>query len=110
MKDRILAARMIVSERMVGAGEILLPCSSVVAQAAPVCINNSSQADSSYIPVDHWLYPAVLRLYSLGFCETKCIWGCDRRSRAADSPMLEQANDQMKSANADSSYKGKLKA
>ena len=101
MKRRILAARMIVGG-MVGAGEILLPCSSVVAQAAPVCINNSSQADSSYIPVDHWLYPAVLRLYSLGFVNQVYL-GMRPWTRAAVRQMLEQANDQMKSANADSS-------
>ena len=35
---------------------------------APVC--QPSVLDSAYIPVDSWVYPAVLRLYSLGFLDT----------------------------------------
>ena len=35
---------------------------------APVC--EPSLLDSPYIPVDSWVYPATLRLYSLGFVDT----------------------------------------
>ncbi len=32
---------------------------------APDCV--AEDAGSSFIPVDSWVYPAMLRLYSLGF-------------------------------------------
>lgn len=35
----------------------------------PAHVCEPSQLDSPYIPVDSWVYPAVLRLYSLGFLD-----------------------------------------
>src|SRR5208337_2528186 len=35
--------------------------------AAPVCL--PAALGSPYIPVDSWVYPAILRLYSLGFVD-----------------------------------------
>ena len=47
---------------------------------------------SPYIPVDSWIYPAVLRLYSLGYVETPFL---DMRpwTRASLSNMLEDTAD-----------------
>ncbi len=53
----------------------------------PVC--EPSTLDSPYIPVDSWVYPAVLRLYSLGFINSVFT---DMRpwTRASVSHMLEE--------------------
>jgi len=54
----------------------------------PVC--QPSLLDSPYIPVDSWIYPAVLRLYSLGFVDNVFL-GMRPWTRASVSHMLEQA-------------------
>ena len=54
----------------------------------PVC--EPSLMDSPYIPVDNWIYPAVLRLYSLGFIDNVFL-GMRPWTRASVSHMLEQA-------------------
>ena len=54
----------------------------------PVC--QPSMLDSPYIPVDSWIYPAVLRLYSLGFVDDVFL-GMRPWTRASVSHMLEQA-------------------
>ena len=53
---------------------------------APVCM--PSQLDSPYIPVDSWIYPAVFRLYSLGFVDTIYL-GMRPWTRASVENMLE---------------------
>ncbi|MFZ0746034.1 MAG: capsule assembly Wzi family protein [Terracidiphilus sp.] len=55
---------------------------------APVC--EPSILDSPYIPVDSWVYPAMLRLYSLGFVDNVFL-GMRPWTRASVSHMLEQA-------------------
>ena len=45
---------------------------------------------SPYIPVDSWVYPAVLRLYSLGFVDNVFL-GMRPWTRASLSNMLEEA-------------------
>ena len=54
----------------------------------PVC--QPSLLDSPYIPVDNWIYPAVLRLYSMGFVDNVFL-GMRPWTRAGVSHMLEQA-------------------
>ncbi len=54
----------------------------------PVC--QPSLMDSPYIPVDSWIYPALLRLYSLGFVDNVFL-GMRPWTRASVSHMLEQA-------------------
>lgn len=54
----------------------------------PVC--QPSLLDSPYIPVDNWIYPAVLRLYSMGFVDNVFL-GMRPWTRASVSNMLEQA-------------------
>ena len=54
----------------------------------PVC--EPSQLDSPYIPVDSWIYPAVLRLYSMGYMDNVFL-GMRPWTRASVSHMLEVA-------------------
>jgi Capsule assembly protein Wzi len=51
-----------------------------------------SAPGSPYIPVDSWIYPAVLRLYSLGFVEHAYL-GLRPWTRASLSNMLEGTGD-----------------
>jgi hypothetical protein len=53
---------------------------------------------SPYIPVDSWVYPAVLRLYSLGFVDDVFL-GMRPWTRASLSHMVEQAGEQIEDAN-----------
>jgi hypothetical protein len=52
---------------------------------------------SPYIPVDSWVYPAVLRLYSLGFVDNVFL-GMRPWTRASVSRMLEDAADRIQDA------------
>jgi len=54
---------------------------------APVC--EPSSLDSPYIPVDSWVYPAMLRLYGLGFVDTVYL-GMRPWTRASLDHMLEE--------------------
>ena len=63
----------------------------------PVC--EPSTLDSPYIPVDSWVYPAVLRLYSLGFINS-VFTGMRPWTRASVSHMLEQAGARIDDADA----------
>lgn len=64
---------------------------------APVC--EPSALDSPYIPVDSWVYPAVWRLYGLGFVDNVFLsmrpW-----TRASVEHMLEQAGARIEDADA----------
>lgn len=55
---------------------------------------------SPYIPVDSWVYPAVLRLYSLGFVNDAYL-GMRPWTRASLSHMLEDTGNQIEDAGAD---------
>jgi len=55
---------------------------------APVC--EPSVLDSPFIPVDSWVYPAMLRLYSLGFVDNVFL-GMRPWTRSSVSHMLEEA-------------------
>ena len=54
----------------------------------PVCM--PAALGSPYIPVDSWVYPAVLRLYGLGYIDTVYL-GMRLWTRASVDRMLEQA-------------------
>ncbi len=63
--------------------------------SAPVC--EPSVLGSPYIPVDSWVYPAVLRLYSLGFVDDVFL-GMRPWTRVSLSHMLEQAGARIEDA------------
>ncbi|HVC46693.1 MAG TPA: capsule assembly Wzi family protein [Terracidiphilus sp.] len=70
------------------AGTLLVACPPFsAAQAAPVC--EPSALDSPYIPVDSWIYPAVMRLYSLGYIDSAYI-GMRPWTRARVGQMVEE--------------------
>jgi hypothetical protein len=54
----------------------------------------SSVAGSPYIPVDSWVYPAVLRLYSLGYVDTVYL-GMRPWTRSSVSNMLDEVGDRI---------------
>jgi hypothetical protein len=74
-----------------GAGQVAADSGS----PAPVCA--PSTLDSSYIPVDSWVYPAVLRLYSLGFLDTVYL-GMRPWTRSSVDHMLEEAGARIEDA------------
>jgi hypothetical protein len=63
--------------------------------SAPVCA--PATLGSPYIPVDSWVYPAVLRLYSLGFVDDVFL-GMRPWTRASVSHMIEQAGARIEDA------------
>jgi len=71
-----------------GASESAAQTPTDASRPAPVC--EPSTLDSPYIPVDSWVYPAVLRLYGLGYIDTVFI-GMRPWTRAALEHIVEQA-------------------
>ena len=65
---------------------------------APDCI--AENAGSPFIPVDNWVYPAMLRLYSLGFLD-RVFLNMRPWTRASIGPMLQDVNDHLDKVNAD---------
>jgi len=63
--------------------------------AAPDC--EPAALGSPYIPVDSWVYPAMLRLYSLGFVDNVFL-GMRPWTRASISHMLEEAGARIEDA------------
>jgi hypothetical protein len=64
---------------------------------APVC--EPSVLDSPYIPVDSWVYPAVLRLYSLDFVDSVYL-GMRPWTRSSLDHALEEAGARIEDADA----------
>jgi hypothetical protein len=67
--------------------------------AAPAEDCELSMLGSPYIPVDSWIYPAVLRLYSLGFLDHVFL-GLRPWTRASLSHMLEDTGAKIEEAKA----------
>jgi len=61
----------------------------------PVCM--PSLLDSPYIPVDSWVYPAVLRLYGMGFIDDVFL-NMRPYTRASLSNMLDEAGGRIEDA------------
>src|ERR1700738_5110778 len=71
------------------------PQSGKASQDAPVC--EPATLGSPYITVDSWVYPAVLRLYSLGYIDHVFL-GMRPWTRASVAHMLEDAGEQLQDA------------
>jgi hypothetical protein len=65
----------------------------------PAFVCQPSKLGSPYIPVDSWVYPAMLRLYSLGFVDTVYL-GLRPWTRASVERMLEEAGANIEDADA----------
>jgi hypothetical protein len=63
----------------------------------PESVCEPSLLDSPYIPVDSWVYPAVWRLYSLGFIDTVYL-GMRPYTRSSVDHMLEDAGARIEDA------------
>ena len=63
----------------------------------PAFICMPSSLGSPFIPVDSWVYPAMLRLYSLGFVDTVYL-GMRPWTRASIDHMLEEAGARIEDA------------
>src|SRR5208337_440724 len=79
------------------AGLLLTSATPAAGQAAkdkgaPARVCQPAKLGSPYIPVDSWVYPAMLRLYSLGYVDTVYL---DLRpwTRASMMHMLEEAGN-----------------
>jgi len=86
------------------AGVFLLTASPIAAAQpeagkAPASACEPAALGSPYIPVDSWVYPAVLRLYSLGFVDNVFL-GMRPWTRASVSHMVEQAGARIEDADA----------
>ena len=64
---------------------------------SPALVCNPSVLGSPYIPVDSWVYPAVLRLYSLGYVDTAFL-GLRPWTRSSLSHMLEETAPRIQDA------------
>ena len=80
----LAALLLVIANPMTAAGQTRTDSS----RPAPVC--EPSVMDSPFIPVDSWVYPAMLRLYSLGFVDNVFL-GMRPWTRSSVSHMLEEA-------------------
>jgi len=69
--------------------------SSDPGRPVPVC--EPSLLDSPFIPVDSWVYPAVMRLFSLGFVDSAYL-GMRPWTRSSVDHMLEEAGARIEDA------------
>ena len=67
------------------------------AGAAPDC--EASATGSPFLPVDSWIYPAMLRLYSMGYVDTMYL-GVRPWIRARVTEMLDEASGRIDDAEA----------
>jgi hypothetical protein len=66
----------------------------------PASVCAPSALGSPFIPVDSWVYPAMLRLYSLGFVDNLFL-GMRPWTRASLEHMLEEAGARIEDADSD---------
>jgi len=59
---------------------------------------SASTRDAAYIPVDSWVYPAVMRLYAMGYASNVYL-GMRPWTRTSVNHMLEEAEAQIQDAN-----------
>jgi hypothetical protein len=99
---------------VVGMGLLFIAITSLAAQqtnspdaapaksspSAPAIVCDPAKIGSPYIPVDSWVYPAMLRLYSLGYVDSVYL-GLRPWTRASVKLMLEEAGDLIEDGEAD---------
>lgn len=79
------------------------PGNALAAEQSSQAANNadldcdSVQVGSPYIPVDHWIYPAVMRLYSMGYLDGVFL-GIRPWTRENVNGMLDEARDNIADA------------
>jgi hypothetical protein len=102
-KTNVLATRFVVALLVVWIPSCLSaqrsePPQAIPAPASASCSANSvsepTTRDSAYIPVDSWIYPAVMRLYALGYASNVFL-GLRPWTRTSVSHMLEETSAQI---------------
>jgi len=88
----LLAGIIIVSQSTNSAGQVRRDANETESACEP------STLGSPYVSVDSWVYPAVLRLYSMGFIDSAYL-GMRPWTRASLSSMLEDSAAQVEDAN-----------
>lgn len=73
-------------------GQTVSRPASNVGREVPDC--EGSVSGSVDFPVDSWIYPAMLRLYSMGYVDAMFV-GMRPWTRASVARMLEDANDRI---------------
>ena len=73
------------------------PSQASPAAGLPTPDCESDTLDSPYIPVDSWVYPAILRLYGLGYIDTVYL-GMRPWTRTSVEHMLEETNSRIQDA------------
>ena len=68
--------------------------------SVPANACDPAKSGSPYIPVDSWVYPAMLRLYSLGYVDSVYL-GLRPWTRGSVKLMLEEAGDLIEDSEAD---------
>lgn len=74
-----------------------VPAAQASSSAAPTSVCEPAVLGSPYVPVDSWVYPAMLRLYGLGFVDHVFL-GMRPWTRASMAHMLEQTNAKLQDA------------
>jgi hypothetical protein len=107
--NRKVAATAFIRFAIALAGIALMAAGTVAAEQSgstgsagqPASVSNNSGADcepvtrgSTYIPLDSWVYPAVMRLYALGYID-KVYLGMRPWTRASLSNMLDDTEDRL---------------
>ena len=78
-----------------------LPAARDKIQFAPAePLKSIAGMSSSYIPLDSWMYPAVMRLYSMGYVDTVFL-GLRPWTRLSVAHMLDQSANEITSSNND---------
>jgi len=90
----VLAGLLFAASAVLATGQ---PGAPVGAGQVTAFVCEPSAVSSPYIPVDSWIYPAMLRLYSLGFVDDVFL-GIRPWTRASVSSMLKEASDRIDDA------------
>ena len=78
--------------------------SPLAVQMPPNLIVSTVTRGSPYIPVDSWVYPAVLRLYALGYVD-KVYLGMRPWTRVSLSRMLDETEERLEDVDEGPSHK-----
>ena len=92
----LLATLFFLTAGPVASQQPVAPKAAAPESSTPDCEN--APLGSPYIPVDSWVYPAVLRLYSLGYVDHVYL-GMRPWTRASLSHVLEDIDAQIEDAN-----------
>ena len=91
----LLATLFFLTAGPVASQQPVAPKAAAPESSTPDCEN--APLGSPYIPVDSWVYPAMLRLYSMGYVDTVYL-GMRPWTRASISHVLEEVGPQIQDA------------